>query len=156
MSDGRHIVCPTCHATNRVPYDRPIGQAKCGSCHDLLFQGSPVPLGGQTFYKHIAHSDVPILVDFSADWCAPCRAMEPVFARAAGELEPEVRIAKVDTQASSDIATRYGIRAIPTMILFKGGAELGRVSGAMDLGRLLSWVYQTIGNGAWSGVAGSA
>ncbi len=156
MSEGRHVVCPNCLQTNRVPLDRPAEVAKCGKCHTRLFRGEPLHLTSHELAKRLAEEDLPLLVDFWAAWCAPCRMMEPVLAKAAEALEPQVRVAKLDTEQFPDVAGRYGIRAIPTMILFKDGRELARISGAMDLQRLLAWVYRNLEGGIWTDVAGRA
>jgi thioredoxin 2 len=127
---------------NRVPIQKLEAGGKCGRCHEPLFTGKPLTLTETNFNKHLERNDLPVLVDFWAAWCGPCQSIAPVFARAAKELEPEVRLAKVDTEASQGIALRYGIRSIPTLILFKGGRELGRISGALDLNALLRWTRQ--------------
>lgn len=140
MSTSVHVVCPHCSAVNRVLQDKLGAHAKCGSCKQLLFTRHPVELSEANFERHVGRSDIPVLVDFWAAWCGPCRMMAPHFERAAGELEPLVRLAKLDTEAAPGIAARYGIRSIPTLILFRGGAEVARQSGALDFPSLLRWV----------------
>jgi thioredoxin 2 len=140
MSDMVHVVCPHCDAVNRVPGDR-LGQgAKCGKCHAPLFTGAPVALGEGRFAQHIQRSDVPVVVDFWAPWCGPCRMMAPAFEEAARRLEPRARLVKVNTEEAQGLAARFGIRSIPTLGIFQHGRELTRTAGAMDLGRLLAWV----------------
>ncbi len=144
MESSNHIVCPHCGGVNRVRGDRPAQEAKCGRCHAPLFTGEPVPLTSADFDRHLQRSDVPLVVDFWADWCGPCKMMAPEFARAARDLEPRVRLGKLDTERNQDIAARYGIRSIPTTILFQGGREVARISGAMDHQRLVGWVRQHV------------
>ena len=140
MSEPVIVVCPHCHSPNRLPADRLGDGATCGKCKSPLFRGEPLELDAASFDSHVGRSDVPELVDFWAPWCGPCRAMAPAFAAAAGELEPEFRLAKVNTEEEQQLAARFGIRSIPTLILFRNGRELARQSGAMDAGNLMRWV----------------
>jgi thioredoxin 2 len=140
MPDTLHIVCPHCTATNRVPAARLRECPNCGKCKQTLFTGHPVALDAGGLARQIEASDVPLVVDFWAPWCAPCRAMAPQFARAARELEPEVRLAKVNTEEEQALAAKLGIRSIPTVVVFRGGREIARQAGAQDAESLVRWV----------------
>jgi thioredoxin 2 len=142
MSDTRQIVCPHCDAVNRVPMAKPALKAKCGRCHKQLFTGSPVQVSAKSFQVHTQNSDIPVLVDFRAEWCEPCKMMEPVLQRLAGELEPELRILEVDTEQEQHLAAQYNIRSIPMMILFRRGSILAQRAGAVDANTLRNWLCQ--------------
>ena len=140
MSDNLHIVCPHCDAVNRVPAARLAENPTCGQCRHPLFAGKPLDLTAANFDRHVGRSDLPVVVDFWAPWCGPCRSMAPAFAQAAGELEPEFRLVKVDTESQQQLAARFNIRSIPTLAIFKGGREIARQSGAVDAASLKRWV----------------
>ncbi|HXC40468.1 MAG TPA: thioredoxin TrxC [Burkholderiales bacterium] len=146
MSDNRlHVVCPHCDSVNRVPGARLNDGGTCGRCKQPLFNAQPVELHGRNFDAHAVKSDLPVVVDFWAPWCGPCRAMAPQFEKAAASLEPHYRLAKVNTEVERELAGRYNIRAIPTLVMFKNGREVARQSGAMDAGSLERWVRQAAG-----------
>jgi thioredoxin 2 len=145
MSSPVHIVCPACSSRNRVPRERLGDSARCGKCKDSLFPGRPLDLNGQTFGRHVEGSDIPLVVDFWAPWCAPCRMMEPAFKEAAARLEPRARLAKVNTDKEQALAGSFGIKGIPTTVVFKGGREVDRKSGALDGASLLSWIESFLG-----------
>jgi thioredoxin 2 len=140
MNESLHVVCPHCESINRVPADR-LGQApKCGRCQRPLFTGEPIELTQTRFERHVQRNDIPLLVDFWAPWCGPCRMMAPQFEQAARLLEPRVRLAKLNTEAEPQLAARFAIRSIPTLALFLGGREIARQSGAMGSQDIVRWV----------------
>jgi len=140
QTDSLHIVCPHCDAVNRLPAAKLAAQPVCGKCQKPLFTGQPVDLTSVRFLKQIERSDIPVLVDFWAPWCGPCKMMAPQFEQAASLLEPKVRLAKVNTEAEPHLAAQFGIRSIPTLILFRGGHEVARQAGAMGAQDIMRWV----------------
>jgi thioredoxin 2 len=144
MSESIHIVCPHCVAVNRIPAARLGEGPNCGKCHRALFTHHPVELSAATFERHISRNDIPVVVDFWAPWCAPCQMMAPQFVQAAGQLEPGVRLAKVDTEAEQALGARYGIRSIPTLAMFRGGREVDRQAGAMGAADIVRWVQSRV------------
>jgi thioredoxin 2 len=145
VSEFKHVVCPHCAGINRVPGDRLGSGGKCGRCKAPLFVGRPLEIGSAEFQTQLRRSDVPLLVDLWAPWCGPCRMMGPAFEQAAVQLEPAVRLLKVNTEEQQAIAGQFGIRSIPTMILFAGGREADRMSGALDTAGIVSWTRQHLG-----------
>lgn len=140
MSDPVHIVCPHCDAVNRMERTRLSDAPVCGKCSRELFMAKPIDVTSARFARHIERNDIPVLVDFWAAWCGPCKAMAPAYHQAAQRLEPQVRLLKVDTDAVQDVAARFNIRSIPTLALFRNGREVARQAGAMDAGSIASWV----------------
>ncbi len=144
MTDSLHVVCPQCDGINRLPQTKLGAGGVCGKCHQPLFAGEPLELNQARFRRHLAKSDIPLLVDFWASWCGPCKMMAPVFSEAAGQLEPNLRLVKINSEQEQSLSGELGIRSIPTLILFKKGAESARMSGALDLQNLMAWVRQHI------------
>jgi len=136
------VVCASCLAANRVPRERLGDAPNCGKCGTALLDGKPAALDDAGFDALVGRTELPVVVDFWAPWCGPCRTMAPAFEAAASELRSTVRFAKINTDQAQALASRMNIRGIPTLILFRGGREAARVSGAMDQGSLLRWIAQ--------------
>ena len=148
MTDTLHLVCPHCDKTNRLPAVRLAERPNCGACRQALFDGHPLAVDSARFTRHVQANDIPVVVDFWAPWCGPCRAMAPQFEKAASLLEPGYRLAKLNTGEEQGIAARFNIRSIPTIAIFRGGHEVARQSGAMDAQSLARWVKQSLGAAA--------
>jgi len=140
MTQSTHIVCPHCTAVNRIPSARLTERPRCGKCSEALFAGHPTELTDASFQTHISRNDVPVVVDFWAPWCGPCKMMAPAFEQAAADLEPGFRLAKLNTEDHQATAAQFQIRSIPTLALFKGGEEIARQPGAMGAADIVRWV----------------
>ena len=144
MTQQVHIVCPLCSATNRLPQNKLSLNPKCGKCQKPLFDQPPQSLNSANFQKMISRNDTPVVIDFWAPWCAPCRSMAPAFTQAAQQLEPEVRLAKLNTEKEPSIGTRFAVQSIPTMIIFSNGKEIARQSGAMPQSEIVRWIKSVV------------
>jgi thioredoxin 2 len=140
MNDPVHIVCPACMTVNRIPANRLAAKPKCGKCHQPVIDQHPVELNSDSFRQHIQRNDIPVVVDFWAPWCGPCKMMAPAFEEAAAQLAPAVRLAKLNTEIEQAIGANLGIRSIPTMIVFRNGEEVARQAGAMGAADIVRWV----------------
>ena len=140
--NATQIVCPGCGATNRVPRDRPAAAAKCGNCHDRLFNLEPLEVDEADFQRHLRGNSIPLLIDVWAPWCSPCRLMAPHFARAATELEPDVRLLKLDADTAPNVSAQLGVRGIPAMYLFREGRVVAQTTGAMTTDAIVRWTRQ--------------
>jgi len=140
MTESVNLVCGQCSATVRVPTARIEDRPGCPTCHSLLLDGKPVALTAATFDRHVGRTSLPVVVDFWAPWCGPCLAMAPFFEQVSRKFSSKLRFAKLDTEAQPAIAGRFDIRSIPTLILFRDGAEIARQPGAMDASQLTHWL----------------
>ena len=136
------IMCPHCGALNRVPNEKLNSQPTCGKCKRPLFTGQPVEMNGQQFLRALQKTDQPLVVDFWAPWCGPCKMFAPTFAQAAAQIEPRARFVKINTENEQQVAAQFGIRSIPTLAIFKNGQEVDRISGALSLPQFTQWVNQ--------------
>lgn len=146
MSPDTHVVCGHCQAVVRVPAEKLANAPHCSRCHEALFNGHPMTLTSATFDTHISRSDLPLVVDFWAPWCGPCLAMAPRFEQVARQMELKMRFAKINSDEEPNLAARFNIRSIPTLMVFRNGREIARQSGAMDAAALTRWLAGALGN----------
>ena len=144
MSESLLAVCGHCFSINRVPKDKITAGGKCGSCHKQIFTGQPVELTNASYSRFITKNQIPVIVDYWASWCGPCKMMAPVFTATAKEMEPHVRFAKVNTENEQSLAASANIRSIPTLVLYRSGKEVSRIAGAMDATNLKNWIQQNL------------
>ncbi|MBR0722080.1 thioredoxin TrxC [Bradyrhizobium manausense] len=144
MSTTRQIVCGSCGRINRLPAERAPEGARCGACHQSMFTGHPIEVDEAAFGRHVANNDIPVLIDVWAPWCGPCRAMAPMFERAAQQLEPKVRLLKLNSDNAPAISSRFNISGIPTLLLMRDGREIARQAGAMDARSIVAWTEASL------------
>ncbi|MBP6917947.1 MAG: thioredoxin TrxC [Legionellaceae bacterium] len=142
MNNSIHIVCPYCRTTNKLLSKRLTDHPKCGKCQKSLFNGGPLALDQAFFEYHLKNDNLPLLVDFWAEWCGPCKIMAPYFESAAKILEPRVRLIKINTEGNQELSSRYAIQSIPTLMLFAHGKEVARSSGVIGTKEIVQWVKQ--------------
>ena len=138
------LVCPHCASLNRVPDNKPVQSAICGKCHNNLFTSKPLALSQIQFDRQLQKSEIPLVVDFWAEWCGPCKMMAPAFAQVAMQIEPRARFIKVNTELEQSLSARYSIRSIPTLMIFSHAQEVARMSGALDANSLQGWINKHI------------
>ncbi|HEY5604511.1 MAG TPA: thioredoxin TrxC [Gammaproteobacteria bacterium] len=142
MSESILVVCSQCGSVNRIPGDKLAAGGKCGACHVLLFSGHPTELTSDNFHRFTQKNQLPVVVDYWASWCGPCKMMAPVFAQVAQQMEPYIRFAKVNTETEQALAAAANIRSIPTLVIYREGKEAARINGAMDQHSLIQWIQQ--------------
>src|SRR5690554_5506881 len=140
MSNLVHLNCPHCQVLNRIPQARLVDGPKCGKCKEPLLKGKPLEVNEQNFAALVEGSDVPVVIDFWASWCGPCKMMTPIFAEVAAKDSNNWRFVKINTEANQQLAARFAIRSIPSLLVFKGGKEVARQAGAMQAGQLQAWL----------------
>lgn len=138
------IVCSHCHATNRIPEGRKASEGQCGKCKETIWDGRPVDLTERQFSKYISKNDLPIVIDFWASWCGPCKAMAPAYAQVAEQMKDQALFAKVNTVNAEQLSAQFNIRSIPTLMVFRNGKEIDRLAGALPANQLHQWVQQTL------------